>query len=364
MGNTSNMLGKSVGLRAFITGPAIVGVVLLASCANNVPQDKKTGPDGRIKGAKEMVLENGVAKATGIVTYPGGDRVDWKLLQLPDKKKGTLELKLQWTPPRPGLQLAFDVFDEWNEQLVSSSKKTGKKKQRGRNRTASLDNAKGKYFIRVYAVGRGDAGKYRLDVEFKEKSDGPVTDFLKLEIPDPPKLAAIPDVVEPCTDETFDKSKKECKNFCPESNPPPGWPACDGQCRKPHTIDQKACWAIMDCPTPADMRVKSCKPEDFPPCDRARPDMKNLNCLKPVDPISARITLSQIVGTEVEVTVGAGSEQGVTKAWSGKVVDGRGNPISGGDLTVKSVDKKRSVWKTKLQLGQVQANPNVKLQPK
>jgi len=48
----------------------IVPVALLASCASNVPQDKSTGPDGKIKGAKELVLDNGEAKATGIVTYP------------------------------------------------------------------------------------------------------------------------------------------------------------------------------------------------------------------------------------------------------------------------------------------------------
>ena len=90
------MLGKSGGLRACDAGPSIVGVIarwivplaLLASCANNVPQDKTTGPDGSRKGAKELVLDNGEAKATGIVTYPGGDRVDWKLIQLPEKKRG------------------------------------------------------------------------------------------------------------------------------------------------------------------------------------------------------------------------------------------------------------------------------------
>src|SRR5262245_2967679 len=100
------MLGKSVGGRA-----CLVGLLVIAACWQDVAQDGATGNDGKLKGAKEMKLENGEAKAKGIVTYPGGDRIDWKLIELPAGKRGTLDLKLQWVPPRPGLQLAFDVFD-------------------------------------------------------------------------------------------------------------------------------------------------------------------------------------------------------------------------------------------------------------
>src|SRR5690349_1810876 len=154
------MLGKSVGAREQLVG-LLVGVIACAACAHNVPQDQATGNDGKQKGAKEIKLENNEGKAHGIVTYPGGDRIDWKMVELPKDKRGTLDFKLQWTPPRPGLQLAFDVFDEWNTPLVSSSKKAGKRgRGGGRSRTATLDGAKGKYFVRVYAVGRGDAGAY------------------------------------------------------------------------------------------------------------------------------------------------------------------------------------------------------------
>src|SRR6187200_985029 len=126
------MLGKS--------GCAALSFAILVSlsCAHNVPQDKATGPDGKIKGAKALTLENGEAKANGIVTYPGGDRVDWKMIELPEKQTGTLDIRLQWTPPRPGLQLSFDVFDEWNTQVVQS-KKQGKKRSKSRVRTASID---------------------------------------------------------------------------------------------------------------------------------------------------------------------------------------------------------------------------------
>ena len=79
------MLGKS--------GGAVLGlaILLVLSCAHNVPQDKATGTDGRNKGAKPLTFDNGEAKATGIVTYPGGDRVDWKL---PQRRRIILERHL------------------------------------------------------------------------------------------------------------------------------------------------------------------------------------------------------------------------------------------------------------------------------
>src|SRR5262245_21487733 len=138
------MLGKSGGLAL---GLAILFTV--SSCARIVVQDSKSGEDAKEKGAKPMTLDNGEAKAHGIVTYPGGDRVDWKMVELPSR--GQMDIKLQWQPPRPGLQLSFDVFDEWNTPIVQSKKQKGSKKSHSRVRTATVDDAlKGKYFIRIF----------------------------------------------------------------------------------------------------------------------------------------------------------------------------------------------------------------------
>jgi hypothetical protein len=366
------MHGKSGGLRVRVAGPSIVvGVIaLLASCASNVPQDKKTGPDGKIKGAKEMVLDNNEARATGIVTYPGGDRVDWKMIQLPDKKRGTLEVKLQWTPPRPGLQLAFDVFDEWNELLASSSKKTGKKKARGRSRSATVENAKGKYFIRVYAVERGDAGKYKLAVEFKEAVVGPAYDPLKLEIPDPPKLLAVPDYVPPCDDENFDKNKKECKDFCPSSGAPPNWAPCKGRCPDPPDINIEACWKIMPCPTPPNRNVVRCTPDKFPPCpDKRNKDPNNPNCDAPPEPIVGRVVNRVTEGGYTVVTVAVNADHGIPpkgEGWKGQVISGsdvKDRAVPGGDVQISNADKTRIRGRTKLSLGQVDATPYVRFVP-
>jgi hypothetical protein len=336
---------------------------LALSCAHNVPQDSSSGEDGKQKGAKTVTLENGEAKTSGIVTYPGGDRVDWKLIELPDKQRGTLDIKLMWTPPRPGLQLAFDVFDEWNQPIVQSQR-TSKKRSKGRTREATVEGAKGKYFVRIYAVGRGDAGKYRLSVDFKEKTSGPAFDPLKLEIPDPPKLAAVPEPEVPCDEEKFDPKNPACKNICPATGAPPGWPPCKDKCPTPPDVNIAACLATMDCPNPPDRRVRKCVPAKFPKCpDPKNPDQANPNCdnIK-VPPVVNRIIAKTIQGSEVIITVGAGSNAGVAPNWSGTVLRGESEqPLTGGDIKLVRVDKAVTVGKVRLTPDQLLNNPRVRL---
>ena len=119
------MFGKSG------TATVVVATLALISCAHHVAQDKATGPDGKYKEARPISMENGEGRASGIVTYPGGDRVDWKTVELPEKQTGELEIKLQWFPPRPGLQLGFDVFDEWNHRVAKSKKAKKGSRSRG-----------------------------------------------------------------------------------------------------------------------------------------------------------------------------------------------------------------------------------------
>jgi hypothetical protein len=356
------MLGNLVGTRGWLAG-----LLVLASCAHNVPQDSNTGEDGKEKAAKPITLENGEGRATGIVTYPGGDRVDWKLIELPDKQHGKLDIQLAWTPPRPGLQLAFDVFDEWNRPIVQSQK-TAKKRAKGRTRSATVDDAKGKYLVRVYAVGRGDAGKYRLTVDFKETTAGPAFDPLKLDIPDPPKLAAVPEAEVPCDEFQFDPKNPACKAVCPQANAPPGWPACKDKCPAPPDVNVAACQLTMACPNPPDRRVKSCvadKLHKWPNCpDPRNPDPNNPNCDGiTIPPVIGRIVNSQVQGSEMIVTIAAGSNSGVAPNWTAHVLTGSSGvtPLPGGDIKVIRVDKQVTIGKTKLTQDQLLNNPRAKL---
>lgn len=338
--------------------------VVVLSCAHNVPQDQATGADGRVKGAKALTFDNGEAKASGIVTYPGGDRVDWKVVELPDKARGVMEIKLSWNPPRPGLQLAFDVFDEWNQPVLNSKRST-KKKSRKRTKSATLDNAKGKYFIRVYAVDRGDAGKYKLTVNFSETIAGPVWNPKDLEIQDPPKLAAIPEAEATCDEFAFDPKNPACRGVCPASGAPQGWPACAGKCPNPPDINIEACWRTMPCPNPPDRRVKACRPSQWPPCDLKAPDPNNPRCDNAnYEPIVARIVKNEITNGQTIITIGAGSEQGIQKGWTARVLRGDGDaPMSSGEVTIIRIGKRDTVGSVHLTTDQLQSNDRVKFSP-
>jgi hypothetical protein len=331
------------------------GLALLVGCAHNVAQDKATGADGKPKGAKKVTLEQNEGKTTGIVTYPGGDRVDWRLVELPEGKRGTLDLRLKWTPARPGLDLAFDVYDEYGTKVGGVKPRKGGKK--GAKKT-SIANARGKYLVQVYASQRGDAGKYTLNVAFQEELG---IDPSKLEIPDPPKLPAVPDAPIPCDETSFDKKNPACKLVCP-SPPDMAWPACSGKCPTPADINIPACHATMACPNPPDRRVKSCLPL-FPPCDPAKRDPGNPNCdnfKRP--PVTARIINVQVTGSgEAIITVNRGSEKGVAEGWKGQVVGSSGQAVNGGGFTVIRVTKREAVGKVRLTTDQLNQNPNVVL---
>ena len=90
---------------------ALACLVVCGACANNVAYDKATGPDGKIKGAVPIVLAENAGASKGIVTFPGGDRIEWRMIELPEGKKGRLDLQMTYSTPRPGLRATFDGID-------------------------------------------------------------------------------------------------------------------------------------------------------------------------------------------------------------------------------------------------------------
>ena len=151
----------------------------------------------------------------------------------------------------------------------------------------------------------------------------------------------------------------------PTTGAPAGWPPCDGRCPKPPTVDIEACWATMPCPRSADKRVRACKPSDFPPCpDKKNPDQNNPNCLVPAAPVVGRVIGRDIQGGDTVLKIGAGKDQGIAPTgWRAMIVDGNGNPVPGGEVKIVRVDTSRTVGKTRLTAGQVEANPYVKFVP-
>lgn len=300
-----------------------LGLVCVAACANNVPQDRATGPDGKLKGAIPIVLEEGEAKVRGIVTYPGGDRVDWKMIELPAGKKGRLDLQMSWTTPRAGLKVAFDVFDQWNVPVINASSNL----RGGRTRSATIDNAAGKYFVRIFAPKRGDAGAYTMAAAFTPEV--PPLDpgwILKVEINGPPKLPDVPP--PPSTCETHDPHDRACATVCA-----PGAP-----------LTWKGCVAPT-VPTPA-ATVTVTPPIQVP------------------DPVVTRVLKFEITGAGLELTVAAGSAHGVGKTWKANVLRGTTmSTLAGGTGTIIRVNKQTTIVLVNLTTNAINANPQVQLSP-
>ncbi len=345
---------------------AIVALVgLLAGCPNNVSQNAKTGADGQHKGAKELKLDNGEIKDKGIVTYPGGDRADWKFFEIPAKETGTIDITLTWTVPRPGLQLAFDAYDEYGKEL-SKSKASARKKKGLRQKQETIGGLKGKVYLRVFAVNRGDAGSYKLVIEYKPDPVPIIVDPTSIVVSDPPRLPEVPAIIEPCTSDNFDPKKLECKNFCPDpaSIAPPKWPPCGGpgKCPDPKEITNLACWkdpaTRPACPNPWDATyIQWCPP---PPCPTP-PVPSNPNC-KPI-PQTTRVLKADIAGNDVLITVGIGSTQGIAMNWTAKLMTNGGAPLPSGTLIFVRVDKQKTILKTSLTPDVVNANKTVRFDP-
>jgi hypothetical protein len=313
---------------------------MVAACAHNVPQHKASGPDAKITGAKAIELDNNAATETGIVTYPGGDRVDWKLIELPAGKRGRLDLQMSWKTPRPGLQLSFDVFDEFNTPVVLKAKATK------RSRDASIEAARGKYFVRVYAKRRGDAGQYKLAVEFHEQTVVAPPGVLEMEIPEPPKLADVPAVVCP----RFDVNDESCKIVC-HPTAPANWPGCGANTGPGGTAPPKC--PVHDAADPTCAKVcRSDSPPDWPACKKPVP---------PPKPFSAQVKKVNVVGGLSEIIIASGSSQGMTLAAKVVIIDGNGREVPGGTVKLTKINKESSVGTVSLITGVVTANPNVRV---
>ena len=86
----------------------LLPILLCAACAKAVAPDAKSGEDAELDGAEEIILEDDAAQVKDTVSFPGGDRVDWKFFTL--EKGGGLELTLKW---EGGKDLSFVVLDEY-----------------------------------------------------------------------------------------------------------------------------------------------------------------------------------------------------------------------------------------------------------
>jgi hypothetical protein len=163
-------------------------------------------------------------------------------------------------------------------------------------------------------------------------------DYATLDIPPPPELPAVP--AGPAC-EPFDEWNPACRNdprMCTLGH-------ADCKCPTPPDANNPACWATMPCPSPPDRRVRACRSQ-LPPCPDP-PDDDNPNC-------PAGTVIGRVIAVDGRlVTIGVGTAQGVTAAWSATLL-ARDSPDLLPDGDVRIVRIARVVT--------IRANPRVRFQ--
>lgn len=173
---------------------AVLTALLVAACGGAqkpVLPDANSGTDSSWKtpGKLEIDSDSKSGTAADTVSYPGGDRTDWRRLKIAAESDVTFTLNV--TPSRPGLDVQLKVLDESYNVLG-----TGVGEKSGRKKVVVKKAEPGKYYVVVYAPNVGDAGAYKLKVKVKPT---PVVDAGGTpvatggpDVPLPDKLAAIP----------------------------------------------------------------------------------------------------------------------------------------------------------------------------
>jgi len=310
---------------------AIAAALGLSGCSMTVAQDAKSGPDAKAKGAKKIrVGDDGEGVAKGVVTYPGGDRVDWKLFEIP--KAGDVEVTLRWTPPREGEDLSMNILDDTFHVIrrLVPAPDSGKTKK-----SATFSNlAAGKYYLQVYASGRGDAGDYEVRVHWSETRAAGSMLVNAEPLANPPRLPAVPGVVAQAggPDKSKPKGSKE--------NP----------CQVGEACAPGALYMNPACPAADPMPIGSpCPPAAVinPACPGAGPMLPGEPC--PPLKKAGRIVQRQIQGQDVEIIIDQGSKQGIQKGFTGLVFRGKSGttPLPNASFVIFKVTDNESYAKLK-----------------
>ena len=150
-----------------IAATALLAATLLsAGCASRRPPlspappdpEAKSGPDARRSGAIPIRVRQRVADE---VSFPGGDRTDWKSLAL--DRTGSLLLDLRWDEPGSDLDLA--VFDAVGGRIDGSPIES----RPGRKRRRASIGAPGSCFVRIQAIRPGDRSTYVLEATWQDE---------------------------------------------------------------------------------------------------------------------------------------------------------------------------------------------------
>ncbi len=159
----------------------------------------------------------------------------------------------------------------------------------------------------------------------------------------PTPAPSAPIVAEQPTCTTFDKANQACRTRCPQVDPG-DWPACIALVAQ--LVDKGYLC------TGAHPRTCVSPPAPVPTCPAG-------GCT----PIKGRVIGIRVVTSYLEVTIGVGSNQGVTTAWTGQLVDASNRVVPNMTVTLVRVDPNVTRGTINGTPGQIQSMPFVLLSP-
>lgn len=146
---------RSSGPARLLLVPLLAG---LAGCPE--PQrpktfdpDGKSGPDAARANALRLPLDTPV---TDFVSFRKGDRTDWKFIEVPPARRGSLGVKLRWDDTQSELMMA--VFDGLGVEVIQGTPTDGQRK----TVEWSIDPEQPRYYVRVTAPLDGYESSYSL----------------------------------------------------------------------------------------------------------------------------------------------------------------------------------------------------------
>ena len=332
--------------------------------------------------------DDNTARIEDTVSYPARKRARWYQVDLPGD--GELTIKMEVVPEAQGeFKLGFEVMDAGyrsimrmydDEEFFPDKKGRVKKKKHAADddegddaedgddeegedegddddddddddgpaseesgddlewERTLLELRKGTYYLHVYTTGRLDVAEYSMKITYKPANLDHRSNF-------PSQVAFYdPLPIVPVTDDT---PQLDCKS-CDCKTDPRCKLSCD-RCDKKsggHHVSRPS----VDCDA-CDCNDSACKKK----C--------KAKCTTTATCVGARILRPMSSGGGTKLVLSAGSLQGVAVGWKGRVVDGKGKGIEGGDFTVSNAGSNTSEGTVRTTPDAVRAAGGVRICP-
>jgi hypothetical protein len=128
----------------------VLPLLVFATACITQPDDK-SGPDAERHQAKALAVGKPEADT---VDYSGGDRTDWRVIDLQDGGFLTVEVMLD----NPDANVTVALFDRYGKPMNRFTHRKGDQPQIKVTSEVGL----GKYFVQVYAEKEGDKTGYSI----------------------------------------------------------------------------------------------------------------------------------------------------------------------------------------------------------